>query len=113
MVTQLNTITLSENTVIISLERYNELLSKEKDTNSKTIYIKSASGWGSWSSKVVVYDDEVVEAMAKDLKDSNQEEVRLKLKISDLERTIDELVKTDNKSCQKTLNWFQRIFKFK
>ena len=56
---------MKENTVILTLDRYNELVNAERNLNIKTILLES----GPMYSYTCYTDDEATEKLAKDLKE--------------------------------------------
>jgi hypothetical protein len=80
-VTKITNITIVENTVIVSLERYNQLLEKEK----------------------------LVEELTNDLLESNEEQNKLRREINSLRREITFLTEDDLKVSETTN--FSKMFK--
>ena len=75
-VIKISNITVVENTVVISLDRYNELVSKEKKVNENTVYTKRSWGW-STSDENVFTNDEAVKELSNELIKSREETRKL------------------------------------
>jgi hypothetical protein len=75
-VTHVSNITISENTVVISLKRYNELLDTEKHLKENVVYTKgNAWSWNPAYVNTVFTNDEAIKTMAEDMSKLQQEVV--------------------------------------
>lgn len=84
---KLQTIALEDNSVIISLNRYNELVKKEEDLSKKTVYIKQ--GW--FKPNTVYTSSKATKMLALELQKSYDENERLMNEVSELSIEIKHL----------------------
>ena len=94
---------MKPNTVILTLERYHELLSRETKVNeprAHTVYIQKS--W--FNSEIVETDDEAVKLLSEKLKNSLD---KLLKKDSEIEKLKTDLEKELNKVKEK--NFFKHI----
>ena len=89
---KISNITIVENTVIISLDRHNELLENEKKIKKNTVNTKTSWGW-SYSNEKVFTNDEAVKELSKDLIESREETKKLEREKDALMTDKEELLK--------------------
>lgn len=73
-ITKITNITVVENTVMISLSRYEELLSKEKQTQENVIYTKK--GW--FNNEFIFTNDKAIKEISIDLRNALAEVEEIK-----------------------------------
>lgn len=106
---KITNVTIVENSVVISLNRYNELVEKEKAFNKKLIYTKgSFISWGGKSTDTVFTDDEAAKQLSIDLANSNNEIIKLTYKIKNLNNIN---IVPINSKIELIPLWIRRIFK--
>ncbi len=71
-VTNISNITIGENTVIISLDRYNKLCIAEDKVKNNTVYTKTNFSWGNSKQDNVFTNSKAVKELTKDLLESRK-----------------------------------------
>ena len=85
-ITHVSNIQIGENSVVISLKRYNELLEKEKQLQNKVIMV--SLGWGGHT---VYTDDEATKELAKNYQQKITENLKLEKNYSELQALFHEV----------------------
>jgi hypothetical protein len=100
-VTKITNITITENTVVLSLERYNSLLEKEELLEKNVIYtVRHMFG-----AEKVYTNDKAVKQLAEDLKKANTQKTELSEQVNVLTTHNKGLLKIE-----KDISW-KKIFK--